>query len=245
MTERRDPDVESARTHRRLAVGDAAVANIGSQAGNRALAELLSHQPVAPSPASRALRIRDSLRASRAPIQREFALIAQRAFKDELKEPGRLLRTGSRGSDVAMVQQLLGVNADGIFGPVTHARVVQFQAANGLAVDGIVGPLTFSALVSATASTGKLGEQPCDRQGSHPRVDRQGSHPRVDRQGSHPRVDRQGSHPRVDRQGSHPRVDRQGSHPRVDRQGSHPRVDRQGSHPRVDRQDPESEQKLA
>jgi hypothetical protein len=35
---------------------------------------------------------------------------------------------------------------DGVFGPKTHARVVEFQKANGLKPDGLVGPITLGKL---------------------------------------------------------------------------------------------------
>lgn len=44
------------------------------------------------------------------------------------------------------IQRILGVEADGIFGPRTHEAVKKFQAEHGLAVDGIVGPKTLEAL---------------------------------------------------------------------------------------------------
>lgn len=44
------------------------------------------------------------------------------------------------------VQQILGLTADGIYGPITHATVTKFQAAHNLRPDGIVGPVTVSAL---------------------------------------------------------------------------------------------------
>src|SRR5829696_9925626 len=46
---------------------------------------------------------------------------------------------GATGARVAQLQQLLGVNVDGIFGPQTEAAVRSFQARTGLAVDGVVG----------------------------------------------------------------------------------------------------------
>jgi peptidoglycan hydrolase-like protein with peptidoglycan-binding domain len=57
-----------------------------------------------------------------------------------------LLRMGSRGAAVAKLQRRLGVAADGIFGPITRARVRAFQKRHGLLVDGIVGPQTRAAL---------------------------------------------------------------------------------------------------
>jgi hypothetical protein len=154
VTERRDGAPKAVRgpQHRAAETREGGVIDLGRQAGNRALAELLSHQPAKPATSSAGLRLRDSLHAARVPAQREFGLAVQRDFKDEYKLPNRLLRQGSRGGDVTMLQQLLGVDADGIFGPLTRAAVVQFQQGAGLAVDGIVGPLTWSTLVSSHGS---------------------------------------------------------------------------------------------
>jgi peptidoglycan hydrolase-like protein with peptidoglycan-binding domain len=150
MTERRDPDQQRLRPKAPDSSAqreDAGFLDLQRSAGNRAVADLLS---------SPAIRLRDTLRSGVAPVQREFGLDVQRLEKDEIKQPGRLLKSGSRGGDVAMVQQMLGVDADGSFGRNTRNRVIEFQVANGLVPDGIVGPLTFAALVSATAGTGKL-----------------------------------------------------------------------------------------
>lgn len=59
------------------------------------------------------------------------------------------LQPGSKGSEVSTLQGLLGIKADGNFGPMTSASVKAFQAANGLPVDGIVGPQTLAALNKA------------------------------------------------------------------------------------------------
>jgi peptidoglycan hydrolase-like protein with peptidoglycan-binding domain len=56
------------------------------------------------------------------------------------------LRLGARGPAVVELQQLLGITADGIFGPATDAAVRAFQAAHGLVVDGVVGATTLAAL---------------------------------------------------------------------------------------------------
>lgn len=53
-----------------------------------------------------------------------------------------VLRVGSRGELVAKMQHVIGVAADGVFGPATEAAVKTWQAHNGLTPDGIVGPAT-------------------------------------------------------------------------------------------------------
>jgi murein DD-endopeptidase MepM/ murein hydrolase activator NlpD len=60
---------------------------------------------------------------------------------------GKELRRGEpAGPDVLYLQNKLGVNPPGPFGPLTHAAVVAFQKKHGLLADGIVGPLTWSKL---------------------------------------------------------------------------------------------------
>jgi murein DD-endopeptidase MepM/ murein hydrolase activator NlpD len=61
--------------------------------------------------------------------------------------PGRELKRGApAGPDVTYLQNKLGVNPPGPFGPLTHTAVVAFQKKHGLLADGIVGPLTWSKL---------------------------------------------------------------------------------------------------
>jgi len=60
--------------------------------------------------------------------------------------PSTVIRKGSTGSLVSRVQTFLGITADGIFGPATHAAVVAYQRALGLTVDGIVGAQTWEAI---------------------------------------------------------------------------------------------------
>jgi peptidoglycan hydrolase-like protein with peptidoglycan-binding domain len=61
--------------------------------------------------------------------------------------PGRWLRRGEPASpDILYLQNKLGVNPPGPFGPLTHAAVVALQKKHGLLADGIVGPLTWSKL---------------------------------------------------------------------------------------------------
>lgn len=63
----------------------------------------------------------------------------------------KTVRYGSTGEDVRVLQKILGLDADGIFGRLTLAAVIAFQTAAGLDADGIVGPLTWAALTAAPA----------------------------------------------------------------------------------------------
>jgi peptidoglycan hydrolase-like protein with peptidoglycan-binding domain len=66
----------------------------------------------------------------------------------------RLIKQGVSGADVRAVQDVLNfhirrlapLKVDGVFGPKTHARVVEFQKSNQLKPDGIVGPNTMLKL---------------------------------------------------------------------------------------------------
>ena len=57
-----------------------------------------------------------------------------------------ILKNGSKGDDVKKLQEKLGVEAIGTFGPKTEAAVKAWQKANGLKDDGIVGDATWAKL---------------------------------------------------------------------------------------------------
>jgi putative chitinase len=61
-----------------------------------------------------------------------------------------VLKVGSEGADVKKLQEKLGVEAIGKFGPKTEAAVKAWQKANGLKDDGIVGDATWSKLFGET-----------------------------------------------------------------------------------------------
>ncbi len=65
------------------------------------------------------------------------------------------LMQGSHGTQVMNVQTVVGVTADGSFGPMTKAAVIAWQSAHGLTADGVVGPMTAAAM-NGTSSTGAL-----------------------------------------------------------------------------------------
>lgn len=57
-----------------------------------------------------------------------------------------VIRRGSRGEAVVLMQGILGLTADGIFGPATEAAVTAFQRKHELLPDGVVGKATWAAL---------------------------------------------------------------------------------------------------
>ena len=64
-----------------------------------------------------------------------------------------LLRGGTRGDTVRKLQEALGIDADGKFGPATEKAVKAFQMANGLEVDGLAGPETLAKIDAFTEFT--------------------------------------------------------------------------------------------
>jgi putative chitinase len=56
------------------------------------------------------------------------------------------LRRGDEGPLVTKLQEKLGVDAIGKFGPKTETALKEWQTANGLQADGIAGPFTLSKL---------------------------------------------------------------------------------------------------
>lgn len=75
-------------------------------------------------------------------IERTVAAVA------EILAPAKpaVLKPGSKGAAVKELQTLLGITADGDYGPFTEKAVRAFQKACGLVVDGIAGPYTLAKL---------------------------------------------------------------------------------------------------
>jgi peptidoglycan hydrolase-like protein with peptidoglycan-binding domain len=95
------------------------------------------------------------LLAPEAPIEVEWSA---RSRESSL---GAVLQLGSQGAVVTRLQARLARlgyavdNIDGIFGPQTQAKVMQFQQATGLAPDGIVGASVWAKLNHDIAHSGE------------------------------------------------------------------------------------------
>ena len=57
-----------------------------------------------------------------------------------------MLKIGSKGNLVKLLQEKLGVNADGDFGPKTELVLKEWQSKNGLTADGVAGLITLSKM---------------------------------------------------------------------------------------------------
>lgn len=59
-----------------------------------------------------------------------------------------ILKIGSTGHAVEVLEEFLGLEKDGIFGPIVKAAVIAYQKSKGLTADGIVGPNTAAAMLA-------------------------------------------------------------------------------------------------
>lgn len=64
-----------------------------------------------------------------------------------------LLRLGSSGEEVKKLQEKLGVDIIGKFGPKTEAAVKGWQSAHGLTPDGVVGDATWAKMFAPVVET--------------------------------------------------------------------------------------------
>lgn len=66
---------------------------------------------------------------------------------DDIIDDIGVLRKGCKGDGVKLMQEALGISADGDFGPGTERALKAWQAKNGLVADGIAGPATLGKLL--------------------------------------------------------------------------------------------------
>lgn len=59
----------------------------------------------------------------------------------------KTIKIGSQGEEVKILQRILNIVADGVFGESTKDSVIEFQINYGLNPDGIVGPKTWKILL--------------------------------------------------------------------------------------------------
>jgi hypothetical protein len=75
-------------------------------------------------------------------------ILKRRHARSHTRRSGRADRhhRSHRGGGVRSLQRVVGVPADGVFGPATEAAVKRWQSRHGLTADGVVGPQTRHAM---------------------------------------------------------------------------------------------------
>ncbi|HEX2202125.1 MAG TPA: peptidoglycan-binding protein [Longimicrobium sp.] len=84
----------------------------------------------------------------------DWSTVAQPARDRTRPDSWPVLHPGDQGPTVRDLQLLLGVPADGVFGPGTAQAVTAYQASRGLVPDGVVGLQTWTALLTTQPPVG-------------------------------------------------------------------------------------------
>ncbi len=71
-------------------------------------------------------------------------------------QPYPTIKLGSKGETVAKWQRMIGVKADGNFGPLTDDATKKWQGDHGLKADGVVGIASWAEALKNTSPTGML-----------------------------------------------------------------------------------------
>src|SRR5699024_10286379 len=79
-----------------------------------------------------------------------------------------VLRVGSTGEEVEILQRGLQITAAGAFGPQTEAAVRAFQTQHGLTVDGVVGPQSWTKLIELGLVPARTAPAPAPAPVAHP-----------------------------------------------------------------------------
>ena len=93
--------------------------------------------------------------------------------------PGTLLRVGSSGESVRVIQNHLNaissqfpsiprLSVDGAFGPITQSAVMAFQRQFGLVPDGIIGPITWAKIMEVFSGLNQTPQPPAPPQATMP-----------------------------------------------------------------------------
>lgn len=77
---------------------------------------------------------------------KETGIIDVKFIRTYLEDHGAV-RMGSRGMAVRLVQYIVGVRADGFFGPATLEAVVRLQRACGVKPTGVFGPESMKRMI--------------------------------------------------------------------------------------------------
>lgn len=144
--------------HRDLGCFDMWQLSLERSLRRRALAE--QHRKAAPKTRGAAAAVSAALLVSPLLPAASASARGGGAAKSSLVTPlkrafdGHVLKRGAKGATVAQIQRVVGVTADGIFGPITAHAVGDLQARKGLPRNGKVDARTWLALLeSAPAST--------------------------------------------------------------------------------------------
>ena len=80
------------------------------------------------------------------PVSKPAAPVKKATVKKATPTTFKPIKNGHKGIGVKNVQTMLGIKADGVFGPGTAKAVQDFQKKSGLPITGIVDQATFKAI---------------------------------------------------------------------------------------------------